>query len=300
MLAFLLALCLGINQPAINSTELALTLLNPSCWLNWSLRYESAFEDQRYSPMLWKVNNPLVLQAGELAIKYPGRIWFVYNEPERKDQANTQPEIAADWFDKTYKIIKNVDPSAKVGCCGIFLGAEGITWMNTFNQTVTVKPDFYHIHIYALNKSDWQTLIDYWHSYNVENVPTYITETCGMYDHNQADLLNYVAKYQHPNIKQIYWFAAYPQLNWNCNLIQDNKLTNLGNIYKQNAPLHLTPTSEPPTVTPTITIQPLPTSTPTPTETSTPDDETTGFNETPEPDVVIIYVYQVYLPINFK
>lgn len=298
MISFLLALCLGMNQYWLNDTQKMLEMLNPPCWYDWGMR-EEYFYQQEYSPMLWKVNNRNLLNAGELAIKYPGKMWFVYNEPEGTDQANTSPEIAADWFDKTYKLIKSVDATAKVGCCGIMLRNEGITWQNTFNQTVTFKPDFYHIHIYALNKNDWKSFIDYWHYYNTENVPTYITETCGMYDKNQADLLNYVANYQHPNIKQIYWFAAYPQDNWNCELMTSAKLTYLGNIYK--SPNNLTPTPEPtttpsPTVTPTptIAIQPLPTDTP------TPDGSSTDIEQTPEPDVVIIYIYSQYLPIGVK
>lgn len=274
MIAFIFALCLGMNQYWINSTELALQLLQPECWYNWTNKPEENFQHEGFSPMLWKVNNRNLLEAGELAIKYPGRKWFVYNEPEGADQANTTPEIAAEWFDKAYKIIKLNDPTALVGCCGVMLRTSGITWMDGFKPVN--KPDFYHIHIYATNKKDWQQFVDYWHYYNVDNMPTYITETCGVISNNQADLLNYVAKYQHPNIKQIYWFAAYPQDGWNCGLIEDNKLNNLGNIYKQNIPLKLTPTVEPPTPTitptPTIVIQPIiltPTSTPIP-------DETTG------------------------
>ena len=300
MLAVLLALCLGMNQYWINDTQKMLEMLNPPCWYDWGMR-EEYFYKQEYSPMIWRVTNARLLQAGELAIKYPGKTWFVYNEPEGKDQANTPPELAADWFDKAYKLIKSVDPSASVGCCGIMLRNEGITWQNTFNQTVTVKPDFYHIHIYALTKTDWKSFIDYWHYYNVENVPTYITETCGMYSNDQTELLNYVANYKHPNIKQIYWFGAYPQEQWNCALLNNNELTYLGELYQQNNPTNLTPTPEPvtptstpiPTNTPTPVIQPLPTETNTP----IPEDDSTNLYPTSEP---IFYVYVKHLPISYK
>lgn len=314
MLAFIFALCLGINQYWINSTELALQLLQPECWYNWTNKPEENFQHEGFSPMLWKVNNRNLLEAGELAIKYPGRKWFVYNEPEGIDQANTTPEIAAEWFDKTYKLIKNNDPSALVGCCGIMIRQAGMDWIEAFKPVN--KPDFYHIHIYATNKTDWQSFVDYWHWWNKDNIPTYITETCGVTSNNQADLLNYVTHYEHPNIIQIYWFAAYPQDGWNCGMIEEGKLNNLGNIYKQNQSLKLTPTAEPPTPTqtptsqpsntptlqPTITLQPVPTKTPTPTNTPTVtptpnQDDTTVIDTTPEP---IILVYQVFQPIAFK
>ena len=316
MIALILALCLGVNQFWINSTQLALDLLEPDCWYNWTNKPEENFQDERYSPMLWRVTNRILLDSGELAIKYPGRKWFVYNEPEGIDQANTSPELAAEWFDKTYNLIKNNDSSALVGCCGIMIRQSGMDWIEAFKPVN--KPDFYHIHIYATNKKDWQTLVDYWHHWNRENIPTYITETCGVTSNNQADLLDYVAHYKHPNIKQIYWFSAFSQDGWNCNLLQDNKLTNLGNIFKQNLPLKITPTLEPPTPTatqtiiptrtPIATLQPLPTNTPisiptnTPTNTpTTTDNETTLIDPTtPEPDVIIIYVYQVFQPIIFK
>lgn len=310
MIAFIFALCLGMNQYWLNSTELALNLLQPECWYNWTYKPEENFQHPGFNPMLWKVNNRNLLEAGELAIKYPGRTWFIYNEPEGQDQANTTPEIAADWFDKAYTIIKNNDPSALVGCCGVMLRQSGFDWMDKFKPVN--KPDFYHIHIYATNKKDWQAFVDYWHWWNVENVPTYITETCGVISNNQADLLKYVANYNHPNIKQIYWFGAYQQDGWNCGLIDDEKLNNLGNIYTQ--PLRLTPTIEPatptaaPTVTPqttpipTITLQPFKTVTPTltPTSTQDPTGEIGGEEPTPLPDVVIIMIYQTHFPIAFN
>lgn len=303
MIAFIFALCLGMNQYWINDTQQMLSLLNPPCWYDWGMR-EEFFNHQEYSPMLWKVNNRNLLNAGELAIKYPGKTWFVYNEPEGKDQANTTPEIAAEWFDKAYSLIKTNDPTAKVGCCGVMIRDIGIEWLNEFRPKN--QPDFYHIHIYATNKKDWQSLVDYWHSWNLNNIPTYITETCGMYSNDQTELINYVANYSHPNIKQIYWFAAYPQGNWKCGMVEDGKLNNLGNIYKQNLPLKITPTIEPPTPTPTliatiaatstpfpvITLQPVPTNTPTPSQ-----DDTTLI---PEGDEPVILVYQNFQPIAFK
>lgn len=272
MTAFIFALCLGINQYWINSTELALQLLQPECWYNWTYKPEENFKHPGFNPMLWRVNNTHLLQAGELSIKYPGRTWFVYNEPEGQNQANTAPDLASEWFDKAYTIIKNNDPSALVGCCGVMLRQSGFDWMDKFKPIN--KPDFYHIHIYATNVNDWQAFIDYWHWWNTENVPTYITETCGVISNNQADLLNYVRHYNHPNIKQIYWFAAYHQDGWNCGLIENGTLNELGNIYN----LKLTPTGEPvtPTITPTTIVTPtvFPTNTPTPTNTPIPDNVT--------------------------
>lgn len=264
MIAFIFAMCLGVNQYWMNDTSLALSLLQPQCWYDWAMR-EEYLPDESYSPMIWRINDKNLTKAAALATQYPGKTWFVYNEPEGSDQANVEPEEAAIWFDKAYELIKRNDPTAKVVCCGIMIRDIGIDWMNKFKPKNT--PDAYHIHIYGLTKDDWKAAIDYWHHYNSANLPTYITETCGMWSSNQAELLNYVRKYRHQNIVQIYWFAAFAQGQWKCELIESGRLNYLGNIFKENA----SPTpSATPSVVPTPTLTPTPTATSSLTATSTP------------------------------
>jgi len=45
MIAFIFALCLGMNQHWINDTQQMLSLLNPPCWYDWDMR-ESNFSNE--------------------------------------------------------------------------------------------------------------------------------------------------------------------------------------------------------------------------------------------------------------
>lgn len=323
LVAILFNLCLGFNTLAINPSQYqdkAKELTN--CYYNWRLT-EANFQDSNFTPMIWKPTNKNLLTVGELVIKYPGRTWLVYNEPEGKDQANTTPEVAATWFEQTYKLIKNLDPTAKVGCCGNMVRQESFDWLESFIQNTNTKPDFWHIHVYAFDgkTTTWKNFIDYWWYWNSKNwnLNTSITETCGMNSENQVDLLNFVSSYQHPKLLSIYWFSAYEEsLQWNCHLLNnDGSLTTLGNEWVLNLPTKLTPQPEPtipltptPTATPIAILTRIPTNTPVPLPsviatlipTSTPTQEPTDLKPIIEPTLanpIILFEFS-FLPIVFN
>lgn len=321
--------CLGINDPGKNpgsSQDLA-KALNPDCWYNWSVYDEQNLNDPKFTPMLWRVNEGNLKQSVRLATQYKGKTWLVYNEPEGSDQANVDYVTGAKWFDRVYEQIKEVDPSAKIACCGVMLRSEGMYWLNGFYDNVIHKPDVWHIHIYINSPklSDWLAFYNWFINWNVNhaNLPIYVTETCAMYQEqdDQIELLKSLLTYRHPLLKAVYWFSAYPEKivpDWKCNLLNaDGSINALGEVFK-NRPLpnKLTPKPEPPTLTPTptdpptltptstftltpqptITIfpwkSPTPTSTPTPTITPIPTlDETTAILSIPEP------VIKIFLPL---
>jgi hypothetical protein len=124
-----------------------------------------------------------------------------------------------------------------------------------------------------------------------------------MYADSQVSLLKDVLKYQHPLLKRVYWFSAYPEpqvANWKCNLLNNQgQQTAIGQVFATRSnPTKLTPIPEPPTATPTKTpipptITPTATATKIPTNTPTPVptiDETTGEGETNEPHQIKIYM----------
>jgi hypothetical protein len=269
-------LCLGFNTIAINpgdAQDKAKELTN--CYYNWRLT-EANFQDNSFSPMIWKPTSKKLLTVSELVIKYPSRTWYVYNEPEIKDQANVTPEIAVDWFGKTYTLIKKLDPTAKIGCCGNMIRSESVNWLNKFVALSAIKPDFWHIHIYAADAktTTWKSFLDGWWGWNSENwnLDTVITETCGAYALEQTDLIKFVNQYRHPKLLKTYWFSAYEEsIDWECHLLNDDgSLTSLGKAW-QELPKVLTPEPEPtPTNTPTITKTPTLSITPQPFETLIP------------------------------
>ena len=301
--------CLGINDPGKNPgtyQDYALQL-NPDCYYNWSIYSENNLDNPKFDPMLWKVTEGNITQAVRLTKAYSGKTWLIYNEPENVSQANVLPGVAAQWFNKAYQQIKAADPTAKVACCGNIVSTQGIEWLNKFIPLVAHYPDIWHIHVYInSNKfNDWKTFIEYWWHWNNThgNLPTYITETCGMYQDNQEFLLEDIFSYRHPLLQRVYWFSAFeePQAGgWNCTLLNSRyDPTSLGDVFKakNSLPYSVTPQPEPPTPTQ------LPTVTPTPVNTVTPIDETTALPPSSEPTPIVdepIIFLEYYFPLIFN
>lgn len=300
--------CIGLNDPGKNPgihQDYVLQQLKPDCFYTWGSYQDANMVNPKYDPMLFKLNAASINKAISLAKQYPGRTWLIYNEPEGSDQSNTIPEIAAYWFDLAYVKIKEVDPTAKVVCCGVMIRTEGIDWLTKFVKEVKYKPDIWHIHIYINSQemSDWLSFWNWFLHWNAEfgnNLPVYVTETCGTYQVKQERLLKSLLEYNHPLLKRVYWFSAYPEpivSDWKCNLVNaTGELTDLGNSLKPNK---LTPVPEPPTITPIPTKTPEPTKTPTPTITPTPT-ATLDIGETTNEPIVsepMNYIYKLYFPL---
>lgn len=311
--------CIGLNDPGKNPgtyQDYVLQQLKPDCWYNWAIYSEDNLKNTSFNPMLWRVNEGTLKTAVNLAIKYPGKTWLVYNEPEGSDQANTKPEIAADWFDKVYTQIKAVDSTAVIACCGVMIRNEGIDWLDKFVKAAKYKPDVWHIHIYinSVEMSDWLAFWNWflwWNDKAGNNLPVYVTETCATYQTSQDKLLLSLLNFNHPLLKRIYWFSAYHEpivTDWYCNLLNDKgELLNLGKLFQSRLSNKLTPVPEPPTITPTNTPEPtktpIPTNTtnPTVTPTSSPSPTATIDPGTTTNEPIIAepmrYVYRYYIPL---
>lgn len=306
--------CIGLNDPGKNPgtyQDYVLQQLKPDCWYNWAIYSEDNLKNPSFNPMLWVVNEGNLKTAVNLASKYPGRTWLIYNEPEGSDQSNTKPEDAAIWFDKAYKAIKDADSTATVACCGVMVRNEGIDWLDKFVKSAKYKPDVWHIHIYinSVEMSDWLAFWNWflwWNDKAGNNLPVYVTETCSTYQPIQDKLLLSLLDYKHPLLKRVYWFSAYhePIVNdWKCNLLNDKgELLNLGKLFQSRLSNKLTPVPEP-TKTPEATKTPIPTNTPTPTITPIPSPSPTATIDpgetTNEPivDEPMIYIYEIYIPL---
>jgi len=324
--ATILSLCLAVNDPGKypgTYQDLALAL-NPTCWLNWGIYDEQNLQDPRFTPMLWKLNEASIKQASDYAAKYPGRTWLLYNEPEGLDQSNTTPASAAFYFDKAFTLIKNLDPTAKIACCGNMVREESIDWLNEFVRLAKFKPDYWHVHIYIADDEpkSWVAFWNYWDFWNVKSfgsLPTLITETCSVSGGNQ--LFNFLLNYRNPKILNIYWFSAFPEpqvADWQCNLFD---AAGKETLLAKSIPSNITPSPEPPrpiftpsstktptqlptdtptqlpTDTPTQVVTKTPTPIPTPSPTSTPTStllgSPTGEKEKEEPNLYRVYLSYV-------
>jgi len=83
--------------------------------------------NQIYAPCLWcPRSTTLDAQVRAEAQRYPSRVWLLFNEPDSWAQCGasmgtntiTRAQNTAMWYDHFWEIIKGVDPTAKVFCCG--------------------------------------------------------------------------------------------------------------------------------------------------------------------------------------
>jgi len=278
LLSAVLWLCLGINDPGKQPNEYnaAARALGADCWWNWGIYNEAHFADQTFVPSMFAVSDGGITNAVNLAKKYPGRVWLIYNEPEGSNggQANVPAATAATQFAKLYSQMKAVDPSGTIACCGNIVSSQGVDWMAAFMAATTTRPDRWHWHIYgATDPATWNYYADYlsgWIATTGGGRGYYITETCGMWSADQVALLRHVASQQRPGLERVFWFSAYPEPyvpQWQCNLLNAERTpTPLGQAF---GALRITPTAEPPTRTPTVTPTATRTATPTATPTAT-------------------------------
>ncbi len=271
--------CVGINDPAVTpSTVLTSTLsaLTPPCWLNWKAT-DAFLADPRYTPEVWRLTAKDVNAFKHKSTIYPGKLWLFWNEPERADQANVIPSVAARL---TISYAQTLGDNGAWACCGNMIDGNGLAWLDSYIAQGGPIPDVWHIHIYgAADIDSWNTFLNYWWQWWEEHgadKPVIISETSLMWQPaaQQAELLRYLQQYTDPRVRQIYWFSALPEPSvpsWGESrlLNSDFTKTELGQVYTLD---FASPT---PTPTVTATLTPTPTAVPpiqteTPTMTSTP------------------------------
>ena len=259
MIALIVALCITLNGAAKQpgpAMQQALETLNPPCYMNW-LASDELLADDRYLPELWwlKAN-----KLGEFKVKTVTRshkLWLFWSEPERVDQANTAPDVAATL---TISYVQALGSNGKFGCCGNIVDGNGLAWLGAYLTSGGQVPDIWHIHIYASSLAEWRDrLNDWWAWWNVhgQGRPVIISETSLMWQPaaDQAELMDYLMGLDDPRIQQIYWFSALQEPSvpsWSAvNLLNsDMTKTTLGKLYSPDREPTATPPA-PPTFTPT-------------------------------------------------
>lgn len=116
---------------------------------NWADRVAD-FADPKFVPMIWKTpSNDMIAKANN----FPGRYWLLFNEPNRADQANLTPAVAATIYQTVYSQIGN---KAKLVVGGV--GTDGGSWLSQFlGKIVAWPPAGIHVHLYGwgTTESDW-------------------------------------------------------------------------------------------------------------------------------------------------
>jgi hypothetical protein len=316
-------LCIAANgqaQAGGSALAGALTALNPPCWLDW-VANEALLPDPRYTPEVWRLDPKNLNEVKRKAALYPGKLWLFWNEPERGDQADTSPALAASL---TLSYTQAVAGHGTWACCGNLIDGNGLAWLDAYLAHGGQVPDIWHIHIYSTSDvAEWNSYLNYWWVWwdaHGAGRPVIISETSLMWQPaaQQAALIHYLMRYDDPRVGQIYWFSTFfepsvPSWRESHLLNADFTKTALGQVYA-------------PDVTPTATAQAtpsLPTNTPaliptapapatpslptnTPAATPTPTEQAPGgqaLTPTPTEIATVIstpvaapVVYRLYLP----
>ena len=174
---------LGIGLPwqheEKNSTYIIsmLQVLQPPFWINW--KYDHLGE-AGYLPMVWAVKmDKHMTEAMGFAPQYPNQLWLLGNEPERKDQSDTEPAefaaVAAVWQERIGGLW------AAPGVIIHDIDRRGYDWIDSYLRVGGPVPPVWQIHIYGqLLYPDWLKRVEEfrrWLSERKADRPVMVTET---------------------------------------------------------------------------------------------------------------------------
>lgn len=176
--------------------------LSPYWWYDWKF---GQMGDPTYIPMLfdekqWSVATSSVVED---------QMWFLFNEPERGDQANIPPVRAAE-------LANAFDVPVEVGLPGILIDDVGLTWLSEYLNAKGPIPAYWTIHIYASTGREWRDKWAIWKQFMLGRgvvTPTIITETACTRD-SHTDRKAVMSEVQRALLSDWYlagaaWFSAH-------------------------------------------------------------------------------------------
>lgn len=185
--------------------------------------------------------SPGAEEIRELSNAYPGRTWWLLNEPDRAEAygAALEPEEAALLMPAYFDAVNGV-----ATCCGTIVDTWGMTWLDRYLDANGPVPDEWHIHIYAYEEDEalvdtWDERVDAFREWMVgRNVvrPFSVSETGPMSQFDQAEeLLRHVAcaARTDADIKSVAWWATHDHIRaWGAGSLMDGlDLTSLGQVW---------------------------------------------------------------------
>ncbi len=146
-----------------------------------------------------------------LTAQYPGRTWYLWNEPDVPGQANISPQQAIPITREWMAMIR--DGEGKVAGFGVtvvhathWLRDRWQSWLQEWIDQAGPLPDYMHVHIYAQGVQEWDDLWGRWDEFNRQhlNLPTILSEV-GQGPAVMAHLQELV----NDRIVQMHWFTNF-------------------------------------------------------------------------------------------
>lgn len=199
-------------------------------WYDWHW----ASSGEGYRRMIYsRIPTALRRILPQLVVRDPAHLWFVFNEPERADQANLSPTEAA-------KISHEIsDSGAMFAAPGIIVGDAGLAWLNAYLDEGGVVPHAFHVHLYyAHTPGELDAKLDLWQRWMDWRGlvrPTIISEFNSHWigGTSEVSMMEHVAKRVRDEswLLAAGWFSlAYGQVT---DLVSDGELTQLGHAYAE-------------------------------------------------------------------
>jgi len=155
----------GINAAGLDT---ALSILNPEWWHDWKF---GQIGRPGYFPSLWRCSRTTTAYIAEFNLAVaaaktnPDILWFLGNEPERRDQSNTGVHT----FTRAVKAFRKALPGTPIALPGVMVtdrpNDPGMYWLAGYNKLVQAEPektrhllipDYIHYHNYAYVWEEWR------------------------------------------------------------------------------------------------------------------------------------------------
>lgn len=147
----------------------------------------------------------------KIAREYPGRTWYLWNEPDVPNQANITPQQAIPITREWVAMIREY--GGKVAGYGVtvvhaahWLKDRWMTWLQEWIDQDGPVPDYFHVHVYAQGVQEWDDLWGRWDEWNTQhwNLPTILSEVG-----QGPAVMAHLRALANPKIVRMHWFTNF-------------------------------------------------------------------------------------------
>lgn len=163
-------------------------LLGPRCFTNWSHDPIVERDGFTYAPMVWGASHNPARIAQRMTTN-EGETWLLWNEPERPEQANIDPALAANLTREFLRTAWDTDREFQWAAPGVCIGSDsydGLEWATIYAKNLRrrgiSRPTYWHIHAYRSpsrqrffdSMARWQEWYQVWGA----GAPVIMSEVC--------------------------------------------------------------------------------------------------------------------------
>ena len=179
-----------------------LDTFSPKWYMNWSQEHIVSKPGCVFTPMTWDASDVSIIARMQ---SNPGETWLLFNEPERPEQNNKLPSIAANETRVFLENAWNANVEFQWAAAGVGPGTtdyDGLAWMTEYVQDLRRKgisrPNYWQFHGYQSKNvaefdATWSKIMA-WYNVWGSGAPIIISEVCaeGNDLYNQKQVMNRV------------------------------------------------------------------------------------------------------------